>query len=87
MEIVILAVIAIIGGAIVGWTSASNMDKNPMTTPHIFRKVDPMYFIGAGLIGPAIVGYVLISFWGIIASLVITWLSSVIIGSTIQNKN
>lgn len=86
MEYIILAVVAIIGGGIVGWTSASNMDKNPVTTPMIFHKIDPLYFIGFGFIIPAIVGYELVGIVGILISLVVSWLSSVVIGSNIHGK-
>lgn len=77
---------AIIGGGIVGWTSASNIDKNPLTTPHIFRVISPMLFIAVGFLVPAVVGYKLVGIVGILVSLGVTWLSSVVIGSKIHGK-
>lgn len=84
MQYILLAIVAIIGGGAVGWTSASNMDNNPLKTPMIFHNIDPLFFVGAGLIIPAIVGYILLGFVGILVALVIAWLSSVVIGNSIH---
>lgn len=84
MDYVILVIVSIIGGGIAGWTSAVNMDNNPMTTPMIFHKIDPLIFISVGFIVPAFIGFNIFGFIGIIASILITWISSVLIGNSIH---
>lgn len=86
MQYLILAIVAVIGGGIVGWTSASNMDNNPLKTPMIFHNIDPLFFIGAGFGIPAIVGYKLFGLAGILGALAIAWLASIVIGSNIHKR-
>lgn len=84
MSYIILIIVSIIGGCIVGWTSASNIDNNPLATPMIFHKIDPLIFISIGFIVPAFIGFYIFGFIGIIASILITWISSVLTGNSIH---
>lgn len=86
MEYVTVTIIATISGALMGWTSASNIDRNPLTTPHIFYKIDPLLFIGFALILSGLVGFKFFGWLGLVGALAVTWLSSVIIGSTLHGK-
>ena len=87
MDYIFLAVIVIIGGALAGWASGSNIDKHPMDIPMIFHTINPLYFMGAGLLTPAVVGYLSFGFVGLIAGLVGAWITSVVVGSTIEQRS